>query len=50
MRVLFDTNVVLHEAGRHARTEAIVTRNVGDFRRATLTIYTPGELLRLIRA
>ena len=57
MRVLSDAfnldftdyeDAVLHEAARRARAEAIVTRNERDFQNASLVIYTPGELLRLV--
>ena len=41
---------VLHEAARHARAKAIVTRNGKDFGTARLTLYEPAELLRLIQA
>lgn len=41
-------DAVLHEAARHARADALVTRNVGDFQRGSLSIYTPDELLRLL--
>lgn len=41
---------VLHEAGRGAGAEAVVTRNVDDFRGGALTVYTPDELLALLRA
>ena len=41
-------DAVLHEAARRTEAEAIVTRNERDFRNASLTIYTPGELLRVV--
>ncbi|MBM3263041.1 MAG: PIN domain-containing protein [candidate division Zixibacteria bacterium] len=42
-------DAVLHEAARHIGAEGIVTRNGGDFTAATLRIYTPDELLAIIR-
>lgn len=41
-------DAVLHEAARRAQAEAIVTRNERDFHNASLTIYTPSELLRAV--
>jgi predicted nucleic acid-binding protein len=41
-------DAVLHEAARLARADAIVTRNVRDFRRATLSTYQPMELLAVL--
>lgn len=41
---------MLHEAGRQARAESIVTRNGDDFKGGTLLIYTPAELLALLKA
>jgi len=45
LRVLFDTNVGLHEAAVHAGAEAIVTRSVKDFTKAKLLVFSPLELL-----
>ena len=42
-------DAVLHEAARQARADGIVTRNADDFTAATLTIYTPAELLQALR-
>lgn len=42
-------DAVLHEAGRHAGAEAIVTRNTKDFAKASLSVYEPAELVRLLR-
>lgn len=42
-------DAVLHEAGRRSSAEGIVTRDKGDFTAATLTIYTPAELLQALR-
>ena len=43
-------DAVLHESARRGRADAIVTRNAGDFTKATLTIYEPVELLAVIEA
>lgn len=37
-------DAVLHEAARRAGADALVTRNVDDFRKATLAVYTPTQL------
>jgi len=39
---------VLHEAARQIDAHAIVTRNVGDFERADLPVYTPEELVEIL--
>ncbi len=41
-------DAVLHQAAVHASATGIVTRNGRDFERATLPIYAPEELLRLL--
>ena len=41
-------DAVLHEAARRAEAEAIVTRNERDFQNASLRIYTPDELLKVV--
>lgn len=41
---------VLHEAARQAGASAIVTRDPSGFAASKLRIYSPPELLRLIRA
>lgn len=41
-------DAVLHEAARHAGAQAIVTRNENDFQKATLAIYTPIELVKIL--
>lgn len=41
-------DAVLHEAARHARAAAVVTRNAKDFQPSALPIHTPAELLRLL--
>jgi predicted nucleic acid-binding protein len=38
-------DAVLHEAGQGAEAEAIVTRNASDFKGASLSIFSPAELL-----
>ena len=38
-------DAVVHESARSAGATGIVTRNIKDFRRATLTIFSPQELL-----
>lgn len=38
-------DAVLHEAGRLAFADGIVTRNIRDFARATLAVYSPHELV-----
>jgi predicted nucleic acid-binding protein len=43
-------DAVLHEAARQARASGIVTRDTVGFGRSTLSIYTPDELLRMVRA
>ena len=39
---------VLHEAARHYGADCIVTRNVKDFKRAVLPIYTPAQFLEVL--
>jgi predicted nucleic acid-binding protein len=41
---------VLHEAARQAGAGTIVTRDENDFQAATLTVYTPEELLAVLEA
>ena len=43
-------DAVLHEAARQARAEAIVTRNLDDFRKSQLPVYAPDELLSALDA
>jgi len=38
-------DAVLHEAGREAGVEALVTRDLRDFASGGITVYHPGELL-----
>lgn len=42
-------DAVQHEAARHAGADGIITRNVRDFAQAVLPIYTPTELLQVLR-
>lgn len=41
-------DAMLHEAARQARADGIFMRNADDFTAATLTIYTPAELLQAL--
>ena len=41
-------DAVLQEAATRAEAEVIVTRNQRDFRNASLQIYSPDELLRVV--
>lgn len=43
-------DAVLHEAARAAGTSGIVTRNVKDFKRASLPVYTPEQALAFLSA
>jgi len=43
-------DAVLHEAAAAAGVQAIVTRNVRDFRRAAIPVYSPDELCRVLEA
>jgi hypothetical protein len=43
-------DAVLHEAALAAEADGIVTRNRADFRGATLPVYSPAELLAVLRA
>lgn len=42
-------DAVLHEAGRHAGADAIVTRDLKGFARAALPIHTPDVLLKILQ-
>lgn len=42
-------DAVIHEAARHAGADGIVTRNGQDFKYATLRVYAPDELVRILR-
>ncbi len=41
-------DAVLHEAAKHAGVMYIVTRNIKDFKRSTLPVFTPGEFLSML--
>ena len=43
-------DAVLHEAALALNLDGIVTRNVRDFKKATLSVYGPDELLRGLEA
>ena len=43
-------DAVLHEAARHAGVEGLVTQDRRGFRKATLAVYAPEELLRILEA
>lgn len=41
-------DAVVHEAARHVGAQGLVTRNLGDFKRATLPVYSPEELMKAL--
>jgi predicted nucleic acid-binding protein len=41
-------DAVIHEASIHAGVQALVTRDSSDFRRATIPVYLPDELLHVL--
>jgi predicted nucleic acid-binding protein len=41
-------DAVLHAAACHAGVQSIVTRNVRDFHKATLPVFTPAELINAL--
>ena len=41
-------DAVLHEAARQVKIDGIVTRNISDFKKSTIRIYSPLELLQLM--
>ena len=43
-------DAVLHEAARHAGIEYIITRNIKDFKKSTLPIFTPTEFLSILES
>jgi len=43
-------DAVLHESGRISNIEGIVTRNVKDFKYASIKVYDPEELIGIIRS
>ena len=50
MKVLFDTNVVFHEAARQAGATGIVSRDPKGFARSRLPVYEPGALVKMNEA
>lgn len=43
-------DAVVAEAGRSVGVDAVVTRNVRDYKQAGVTVYGPDDLLRALRA
>lgn len=43
-------DAVLHEAARQVAADAIATRNLQDFKKSVLPVYTPEELLKVLAA
>jgi len=43
-------DAVVHEAGRQVSAQALVTRNLQHFRRASIPVYSPNDLLGLLEA
>jgi predicted nucleic acid-binding protein len=41
-------DAVIHEASIHAGVEALVTRDVNGFKRTTIPVYSPDELLSIL--
>ena len=41
---------VLHEAARHASVEYIITRNIKDFKKAKIPVFTPVEFLNMLES
>jgi predicted nucleic acid-binding protein len=41
-------DAVLHEAAKQVEVQGIVTRNTKDFKKATLSIYSPEELYNML--
>ena len=41
-------DAVIHEASIHAGVQALVTRDVNGFKRATIPVYSPDELLSIL--
>ena len=39
---------VLHEAARHAGAEYIITRNIKDFKKSKIPVFTPTEFLSML--
>jgi hypothetical protein len=43
-------DAVIHEASIHAGVQALVTRDSTGFRRSTIPVYSPDELLQALQA
>lgn len=43
-------DAVIHEASIHAGVQALVTRDFNGFRRATIPVYSPDELLSVLES
>jgi predicted nucleic acid-binding protein len=43
-------DAVLHEAALAIGAEAIITRNVSDFKKAKIAVYTPNQFIELLRS
>ena len=41
---------VLHESARHAAAEYIITRNITDFKKSKMPVFTPGEFLNMLES
>ena len=41
---------VLHESARHAGAEYIITRNIKDFKKSKIPVYTPTEFLNMLES
>ena len=41
---------VLHESARHAGVEYIITRNIKDFKKSTIPVFTPTEFLSILES
>lgn len=42
-------DAVICEAAFHAGAEAIVTRNLKDFKKSRISVYSPDEMVKIIR-
>jgi len=43
-------DAVLHEAACHAGAEYIVTRDISGFKKSTIPMYTPSELINMLKS
>ena len=43
-------DAVLHESAIHAGAEYIITRNVKDFKRSTIPVFSPAEFLSMVES